>query len=55
MTPNDNKWQRVIQRVIKNDNEWQRVVQKMKTNEGEWEQVKESDFGFRIKQNKQSI
>ena len=35
------------------DNEWQRVVQRMKMNENEWQQVKESDFGFRMKQNMQ--
>ena len=26
-TTNDNKWQRVIQRVITNENKWQGVVQ----------------------------
>ena len=69
MTTSDNEWQRVtvttsdnewysewellIQRVITNDNEWQRVIQRMKTNENDWEQVKESNFGFRMKQNMQ--
>ena len=56
-TTNDNEWQRVIQQVTTSDttsdNEWQRVVLQMKTNENEWEQVKESDFGFRMKQNMQ--
>ena len=49
MTTSDNEWQRVIQRVITNESEWQRVVQQIKKNESEWEQVKESDFGFRLK------
>ena len=38
-------------------NQWQRVIQRMTTsgttNENEWEQVKDSDFGFRMKQNMQ--
>ena len=32
-------------------NEWKQT----KTNESKWEQVKESDFGFRMKQNMQCI
>ena len=44
-TMGDNEW----------DNKWQGVVQRMKMNESEWEQPKESDSGFRMKQNMQSI
>ena len=55
MTTGDNELQRVIQQVITNDNEWQRVVQRMKTNGSKWEEVKESNFGFRLKQNMQCI
>ena len=40
-----------------NDNEWyskwQRMTASGKAIENEWEQVKESDFGFRMKQNMQ--
>ena len=55
MTTNDNEWynERRVGRVTTNDNKWQRVVQRMKINEHEWEQVKESDFEFRMKQNMQ--
>ena len=55
MTTNGNEWynERRVGRVTTNDNKWQRVVQRMKINEHEWEQVKESDFEFRMKQNMQ--
>ena len=35
-TSSDNKWRRVVQRMVTNDNEWQRVIQRMKTSENEW-------------------
>ena len=55
MTASDNEWQRVIQWVITNNSEGQRVIQRMKTNESKWWQVKESDFGFRMKQDMKCI
>ena len=59
MKTSDNEWQWVTASDTMGDNEWdnkwQGVVQRMKMNESEWEQPKESDFGFRMKQNMQSI
>ena len=55
---NDNKWQRMTTSDITSDNERKRMVTcgtRNETNESEWEQVKESDFGFRMKQNMQYI
>ena len=54
-TTNDNEWYDEWQRMTTNDNKWQQVVQEMKTNDTEQGQVKESDFGFRIKQYMQCI
>ena len=52
---NDNEWYDEWQRMTTNDNKWQQVVQEMKTNDTEQGQVKESHFGFRIKQYMQCI
>ena len=52
VTTDDNEWYNEWQRVT-NENEWQRV-----TNENEWKRIrarKESDFGFRMKQDMQCI
>ena len=52
-TMSDNKWKRVTTDDNEWYNEWQRV-----TNENEWKRIrtrKESDFGFRMKQDMQCI
>ena len=55
VTPNDNEWHRVKTNDNEWYNEWQRMTTSGTTNENKWEQVKESDFGFRMKQNMQCI
>ena len=60
-TTSDNEWRRVVQRMTTSgatsdtasDKEWPGMTTGGATNENEWEQVKESDFGFRMKQNMQ--
>ena len=58
VTTSDNKWQQVTMSDATSDNKWHRITTSgttKKTNESEWEQIKESDFGFRMKQNIQCI
>ena len=46
----DNEWW-VTTSDTTSDNKWQQITTSGTTNESQWEQVKESDFGFWMKQN----
>ena len=46
----DNKWQRVVQRVITNDNEWQQIAASDTTNDNEWQRMtgNDNEWSFRL-------